>query len=107
VFSFVTSSLHGEADVFVQLAGAGASTRAMCTKLRYTATGRLVLTLVDTAEQLVLVDRGRYELPLIEARVGRDTEVTLAAPDGSRIMLQLQERKRPRHPEGDGAVVTC
>jgi hypothetical protein len=107
VFPFVTPTLHGEADVFVQLAGFGPATRAMCTKLRYTAAGRVVLTLEDTAEQVVLIDRGRYELPLIEARVGRHTEVTLAGPGGGRIMLQLQQRKRPRHPEGDGAVAAC
>jgi hypothetical protein len=55
----------------------------------------------------VLVRRGRYELPLIEARVGRMTEVTLAGPDGGVIMLQLEERKRPRRPEGDEAVAAC
>jgi predicted nucleic acid-binding Zn-ribbon protein len=91
----------------VQLAAEGRSTRAMCTTLAYTDDEQLVLTLEDTAEQVVLVRRGRYELPLIEARVGRHTEVTLAAPDGGRIMLQLEERKRPRHPEGDGAAAAC
>lgn len=103
----VTTPAHAEADVFVQLAVQGCPTRAMWTKLRYTDDHRLVLTLVDTAEEVVLVDRGRYELPLIEARVGRYTEVTLLRPDGGRIMLQLEERKRPRHPMGDEAVAAC
>ena len=98
---------HNQADVFVQLAAAGRLTRAMCATLRYTDDEQLVLTLEDTHEQVVLVRRGRYELPLIEARVGRMTEVTLAGPDGGVIMLQLEERKRPRHPEGDGAVAAC
>ena len=105
--SVVTATAHDEADVFVQLAAEGRTTRAMWTTLRYTDDGRLVLTLPDTAEQLVLVDRGRYELPLIEARVGRHTEVTLLGPDGDRIMLQLRERKRPRHPKGDEAAAAC
>jgi hypothetical protein len=95
---------HGVADVFVQLAAQGRVTRAMWTTLRSTDDGRLVLTLPDTGAQVVLVDRGRYELPLIEARVGRYTEVTLLGPDGTRIMLQLEERKRPRHPQGGEAV---
>ena len=99
--------IASHADVFVQLAAEGRSTRAMCTTLRYTDDDQLVLTLQDTAEQVVLVRRGRYELPLIEARVGRLTEVTLAGPDGGLIMLQLEERKRPRHPEGDEAVAAC
>ena len=99
--------IPSQADVFVQLAAEGRSTRAMCTTLRYTDDDQLVLTLQDTAEQVVLVRRGRYELPLIEARVGRLTEVTLAGPDGGLIMLQLEERKRPRHPEGDEAVAAC
>jgi hypothetical protein len=79
----------------------------MWTKLRCTRNGQVVLTLDDTDEQLVLVDGGRYELPLIEARVGRWLELTLAGPDGDRIMLQVQERKRPRRPEGDEAVAAC
>lgn len=91
----------------MQLASEGRSTRAMCTTLRFTDDEQLVLTLEDTAEQVVLVRRGRYELPLIEARVGLQTEVTLAAPGGGRIMLQLAQRKRPRHPEGDEAVAAC
>jgi hypothetical protein len=105
--SGVTATTHAEADVFVQLAVEGRATRAMWTTLRYTEDGRLVLTLLDTAEELVLVDRGRYELPLLEARVGRYTEVTLLGPDGGRIMLQLEERQRPRHREGDEAVAAC
>jgi hypothetical protein len=96
-----------QADVFVQLAAEGRSTRAMCTTVSFTDDEQLVLTLQDTAEQVVLVKRGRYELPLIEARVGRLTEVTLAGPDGGLIMLQLEERKRPRRPEGDEAAAAC
>jgi hypothetical protein len=103
----VPPKVHKQADVFVQLAAAGRSTRAMCTTLRFTDDEQLVLTLEDTSEQVVLVRRGRYELPLIAARVGRMTEVTLAGPDGGVIMLQLEERKRPRHPEGDEAVAAC
>jgi hypothetical protein len=103
----VTTTAHAEAAVFVQLAAQGRATRAMWTTLRYTDDRRLVLTLVDTAEELVLVDGGRYELPLIESRVGRYTELTLLGPDGARIMLQLEERKRPRHPMGDEAVAAC
>ncbi|MEA2445458.1 MAG: hypothetical protein QOJ12_2750 [Thermoleophilales bacterium] len=103
----MTTTAQAEADVFVQLAAQGHPTRAMWTTLRYTDDRRLVLTLADTAEEVVLIDRGRYEMPLIEARVGRYTEVTLLRPDGSRIMLQLEERKRPRHPMGDEAVAAC
>jgi hypothetical protein len=106
-FIGMTTTAQAEAKVFVQVAAPGRVTRAMWTTLRTTRDGRLVLTLLDTAEQLVLVCRGRYALPLIEARVGRFTDVTLLAPDGSRIMLQLDERKRPRHPEGDEAVAAC
>jgi hypothetical protein len=99
---------HTESEVFVQLAGRGSSTIAMWATLRYTDDDeRLVLKLGDTAEQVVLARSGRYELPLIEARVGRHTEVTLAAPDGGWIMLQLPERERPRRPEGDGAIAAC
>jgi hypothetical protein len=106
-FMGVTTTAHAEAKVFVQVAGQGRATRAMWTTVRSTGDGRLVLTLPDAAEQVVLVNHGRYELPLIEARVGRYTEVTLLRPDGGRIMLQLDERKRPRHPEGDEAVAAC
>jgi hypothetical protein len=107
VFKCVVTKPRGEADVFVQFAGAGQSTRAMCTTVRYTDDGRLVLTLADTAEQVVLLRRGRYELPLIAAHVGRHTEVTLAGPDGVRIILQLEQRKRPRRLGGDEAVAAC
>lgn len=107
VFLFVETRGHKQADVFVQLAADGRQTRAMCTTVRYTDDEQLVLTLADTAEQVVLVRGGRYELPLIEARVGRFTEVTLAGPDGGRIMVQVEERKRPRHPVGDGAAAAC
>jgi hypothetical protein len=102
------AEIRDEADVFVQFAAPGRWTRAMCTTLQCTDDGRVVLTLGDTAEQVVLVSRGRYALPLIEAKVGSSvTEVTLAVPDGGRIMLQLEERKRPRHPEGDEAATAC
>jgi hypothetical protein len=102
------AQIRDEADVFVQFAAPGRWTRAMCTTLRCTDDGRVVLTLADTAEQVVLVSRGRYALPLIEAKVGnRMTEVTLAGPDGGRIMLQLDQRKRPRHPKGDEAAAAC
>ena len=107
MFLFVETRGHKQADVFVQLAAEGRLTRAMCTTVRYTDDEQLVLTLEDSSEQVVLVKGGRYELPLIEARVGRYTEVTLAGPDGGRIMLQVEERKRPRHPVGDGAAAAC
>jgi hypothetical protein len=103
----MTKHLHAEAAVFVQLAAQGHVTRAMWTTLRSIYDGRLVLMLPDTGTQVVLVDGGRFELPLIEARVGRHTEVTLLGPDGTRIMLQLEERKRPRHPQGGEAVAAC
>jgi hypothetical protein len=107
VFICVETRVQSQAEVFVQLTAEGRSTRAMCTSLRYTDDEQIVLMLEDTSEQVVLVTRGRYVLPLIEARLGRHTEVTLAAPDGGRIMLQLEERKRPRHPEGDEAAAAC
>jgi hypothetical protein len=103
----VATTIHGEAEVFVQVAAHGRCTRAMCSTVHYTDDGRLVLALEDSDEPVVLLNRGRYELPLIEARVGRHTEVTLLGPGGDRIMLQLQERKRPRRPEGDEAVAAC
>ena len=107
MFLFVDTRGHRQADVFVQLAAEGRLTRAMCTTLRYTDDEQLVLTLQDTAEQVVLVKGGRYELPLLEARVGRYTAVTLAGPDGGRIMLPVEERNRPRHPLGDEAAAAC
>ena len=99
-----------EAAVFVQMAGEGGQPRAMCTTVRFTLDGELVLSLDDTAEELVLLRGGRYELPLLEARVGRHCELTLVAPWGERIMLQFDRagtQTAPPPEEGDGAVAAC
>jgi hypothetical protein len=82
----------------------------MCTTVRLTDDGQLVLALDDGPDQplLVLVRRGRYELPVLEARAGRYWEVTLAAPGGERIMLQFDRagtQMAPPPEEGDGAMV--
>jgi hypothetical protein len=82
----------------------------MCTTVRYTPDDKLVLSLDDTAEELVLLRSGRYELPLLEARAGRHWELTLAAPWGERIMLQFDRagtQTAPPPEEGDGAVAAC
>lgn len=97
-----------KAAVFVQMAREGACPRAMCTSVRYTPDHRLVLSLEDTAEELVLLRGGRYQLPLLEARAGRHWELTLAAPWGERIMLQFDRagtQTAPPPEEGDGAVM--
>jgi hypothetical protein len=100
--------LSREAAVFVQMGREGTSPRAWCTSVRYTSDDKLVLTLDDdTAEELVLLRGGRYELPLLEARAGRHWELTLAAPWGERIMLQFDRagtQTAPPPEEGDGAV---
>ena len=104
----VGTGIH-EAAVFVQMADGGHSPRAMCTTVHLTDDDLLVLQLdeEDSDEQLVLVRRGRYELPLLEARAGRHWELTLAAPWGERIMLQFDRagtQTAPPPEEGDGAV---
>ena len=101
-------SLSRKAAVFVQLAREGTSPRALCTTVRYTPDDKLVLSLDDTAEELVLLHGGRYQLPLLEARAGRHWELTLAAPWGERIMLQFDRagtQTAPPPEEGDGAVM--
>jgi hypothetical protein len=98
----------GETPVFVQLAREGTCPRALCTSVRYTHDERLLLTFEDdSAEPIVLLRGGRYELPLIEARAGRHWELTFAAPWGERIMLQFDRagtQTAPPPEEGDGAV---
>ena len=100
-----------EAPVFVQMARDGTFPRALCTTVRYTPDDRLVLSLDDDrAEELVLLRGGRYTLPLLEARAGRQWELTLAAPWGERIMLQFDRagtQTAPPPEEGDGAVAAC
>jgi len=101
-----------EAAVFVQMADGGRSPRAMCTTVHFTDDDLLVLKLDDddSDDQLVLVRRGRYQLPLLEARAGRHWELTLAAPWGERIMLQFDRagtQTAPPPEEGDGAVAAC
>ena len=96
--------------VFVQMGGDERSPRALCTTVRFTPDDKLVLSLDDTAEELVLLRGGRYELPLLEARAGRHWELTLAAPWGERIMLQFDRagtQTAPPPEEGDGAVAAC
>ena len=98
-----------EAAVFVQMADGGHVPRALCTTVHLTDDDQLVLKLDEgnPDEQLVLVSRGRYELPLLEARAGRHWELTLAAPWGERIMLQFENagtQTAPPPEEGDGAV---
>jgi hypothetical protein len=107
----VGTGIH-QAAVFVQLADGGHSPRAMCTTVHVTDDDLLVLRLDedDSDEHLVLVRRGRYELPLLEARAGRHWELTLAAPWGERIMLQFLDagtQTAPPPEEGDGAVAAC
>ena len=103
----VGTGIH-EAAVFVQMADGGHSPRAMCTTVHVTG-DELVLKLDedDADEHLVLVRRGRYELPLLEARAGQHWELTLAAPWGERIMLQFDRagtQMAPPPEEGDGAI---
>ena len=103
-------TLSGQAAVFVQMVREGMSPRALCTTVRYTPDDRLVLSLDGTAEELVLLRAGRYELPLVEARAGRHWELTLEAPWGERIMLQFDRagtQTAPPPEEGDGAVAAC
>lgn len=98
------------AAVFVQMAREGASPRALCTTVHYTPDDKLILSLDDSAEDLVLLHGGRYQLPLLEARAGRHWELTLAAPWGERIMLQFDRagtQTAPPPEEGDGAVAAC
>ena len=101
-----------DVPVFVQMVRESTPPRALCTTVRYTADGRLVLSLDGDAgwEELVLVRDGRYDLPLVEARAGRHWEVTLAAPSGERIMLQFDRvgtSTAPPPEEGDEAVAAC
>jgi hypothetical protein len=110
VVPHVGTGIH-EAAVFVQMADGGRSPRAMCTTV-HLAGDELVLRLADdvSADDLVLVKGGRYELPLLEARAGRHWELTLAAPWGERIMLQFDRagtQTAPPPEEGDGAVAAC
>jgi len=101
--------LSRNAPVFVQMLREDALPRALCTTVRYTPDDKLVLSLDDdTAEDLVLLRGGRYQLPLLEARAGRHWELTLAAPWGERIMLQFDRagtQTAPPPEEGDGAVM--
>ena len=84
----------------------------MCTTVQV-SDDELALRLdeTDTAELLVLVRDGRYELPLLEARAGKHWELTLAAPWGERIMLQFDragtQTAPPPEETGDGAVAAC
>ena len=102
-----------EAAVFVQMADGGRSPRAMCTTVHFTDDELLVLRLDEgesDGDHIVLVRRGRYELPLLEARAGEHWELTLAAPWGERIMLQFDgagTQTAPPPEEGDGAVAAC
>ena len=110
VIPYVGTGIH-EAAVFVQMADGGHSPRAMCTTVHVTD-DELVLKLDEDYldEGLVLVRRGRYELPLLEARAGQHWELTLAAPWGERIMLQFDRagtQTAPPPEEGDGAVAAC
>jgi hypothetical protein len=107
VLTRVGTNDRREVAVFVQMADGGPSPRAMCTTVRLTDGGQLVLSLDDGYEQLVLVRRGRYEMPVLEARAGRYWELTLAAPGGERIMLQFDRagtQMAPPPEEGDGAI---
>ena len=112
VIPYVGTGIH-EAAVFVQMADGGHAPRAMCTTVHITDDDLLVLQLDEDHldEQLVLVRRGRYELPLLEARAGQHWELTLAAPWGERIMLQFDragtQTAPPPEETGDGAVAAC
>jgi hypothetical protein len=112
VIPYVGTGIH-EAAVFVQMADGGHSPRAMCTTVHVTDDDLLVLKLDEDYldEGLVLVRRGRYELPLLEARAGQHWELTLAAPWGERIMLQFDragtQTAPPPEETGDGAVAAC
>jgi len=111
VIPYVGTGIH-EAAVFVQMADGGHSPRALCTTVHFTEDDLLVLNLDEDYldEGLVLVRRGKYELPLLEARAGRHWELTLAAPWGVRIMLQFDRagtQTAPPPEEGDGAVAAC
>jgi hypothetical protein len=112
VVSYVGTGIH-EAAVFVQMADGGRSPKALCTTVHFTDDDLLVLKLDEDQldEGLVLVRRGRYELPLLEARAGRHWELTLAAPWGERIMLQFDragtQTAPPPEETGDGAVAAC
>jgi hypothetical protein len=111
VIPYVGTGIH-EAAVFVQLGDGRCAPRAMCTTVHVTEDDLLVLQLDedDSDDQLVLVRRGRYELPLLEARAGQHWELTLAAPWGERIMLQFDRagtQTAPPPEEGDGAVAAC
>lgn len=111
VIPYVGTGIH-EAAVFVQMADGGHSPRAMCTTV-HVSDDLLVLNLDEDflADELVLVRRGRYELPLLEARAGQHWELTLAAPWGERIMLQFDragtQTAPPPEETGDGAVAAC
>jgi hypothetical protein len=111
VIPYVGTGIH-EAAVFVQMADGGRSPKALCTTVHFTDDELLVLKLDEDQldEGLVLVRRGRYELPLLEARAGQHWELTLAAPWGERIMLQFDRagtQTAPPPEEGDGAVAAC
>jgi hypothetical protein len=112
VIPYVGTGIH-EAAVFVQMADGGRSPKALCTTVHFTDDELLVLKLDEDQldEGLVLVRRGRYELPLLEARAGRHWELTLAAPWGERIMLQFDragtQTAPPPEETGDGAVAAC
>jgi len=61
-------------------------------------------------EDVVLVRDGRFELPVLEARIGRHWEFTLAGPSGGRLMLQLELSRTQTAPppeEGDEAVAAA
>ena len=112
VIPYVGTGIH-EAAVFVQMADGGHSPKALCTTVHFTDDDLLVLKLDEDYldEGLVLVRRGRYELPLLEARAGQHWELTLAAPWGERIMLQFEragtQTAPPPEETGDGAVAAC
>jgi hypothetical protein len=112
VIPYVGTGIH-EAAVFVQMADGGHSPKALCTTVHFTDDDLLVLKLDEDYldEGLVLVRRGRYELPLLEARAGQHWELTLAAPWGERIMLQFDragtQTAPPPEETGDGAVAAC